>query len=234
VSGVDEIVRAVRDQIAAGANLIKFYADYRWGKGEPSRPTLSQAELTAGTAAAHDAGREVAVHANTAEGMRRAVLAGVDTIEHGDEGTPEVFRMMAERHIGYCATLAAGEAYARYFQKWDGKEPAPDSVAEGRTAFRTAMKAGVPMCMGGDVGVFTHGQNWLEMDAMQRAGMPPIDVLRAATSGNARIFGLDDRGSIKPGLLADLVAVDGDPSRDVAAVRNVALVVKDGKVVRQR
>lgn len=233
VSGVDEIVRAVRDQIAAGANLIKFYADYRWGKGEPSRPTLSQAELTAGIAAAHDAGREVAVHANTAEGMRRAALAGADTIEHGDEGTPEVFRLMAERHIGFCATLAAGEAYARYFQHWDGREPAPESVEEGRTAFRAAMKAGVPICMGGDVGVFTHGQNWLEMAAMQSAGMAPLKVLEAATSGNARIFGLSDRGSIKPGLLADLVAVDGDPSRDVTAVRDVALVVKDGKVVRQ-
>ena len=120
VAGVDEMVRAVRDQVAGGADIIKFYADYHWGKGEPSRPTLSQAELNAGVAAAHDAGRLVAVHATTAEGMRRAILAGADTIEHGYGGTPEVFRMMAERGVGYCPTLAASEAYARYFEQWNG------------------------------------------------------------------------------------------------------------------
>lgn len=233
VSGIDETARAVRDQIGGGAAFIKFYADYRWGKGEPARVTLSQAELSAGIAAAHDAGRHVAVHATTPEGIRRAVLAGADTIEHGDNGTAEVFRLMAERKVAFCPTLAASEAYARYFEKWDGREPAPASVLESRTAFRTALRAGVPICMGGDVGVYSHGQNWLEMDAMQRAGMAPIEVLKAATSGNARWFGLTDRGAVRAGLLADLVAIDGDPSRDAGLVRNVKLVVKDGKVVRE-
>ena len=232
VAGVDEIVKAVRDQVAGGADLIKFYADYHWGKGEPSRPTLSQAELNAGVAAAHDAGRQVAVHASTAEGMRRAVLAGADTIEHGYGGTAEVFKLMANRGTALCPTLGASEAYARYFQGWNGEEPAPESVQENRRAFQLAMRAGVPICMGGDVGVFSHGQNWLEMEAMQRAGMPARQVLAAATSGNAKIFGLTDRGSIAPGLLADLVAVDGDPTRDVSAVRNVRLVVKGGAIVR--
>jgi imidazolonepropionase-like amidohydrolase len=232
VSGVEETVRAVRDQIGGGATLIKFYADYRYGKGEPSRPTLSQAELNAGVAAAHDAGRPVAVHATTPEGMRRAILAGADTIEHGYGGTAEIFRMMHDRGVALCPTLAASEAYARYFQKWNGEEPAPEGVQENRRAFRLAMKAGVPICMGGDVGVFTHGQNWLEMIAMQRAGMSPRDVLVAATSGNARIFNLTDRGAIRPGLLADLVAVDGDPTHDVSAVRNVRLVIKGGRIVR--
>jgi imidazolonepropionase-like amidohydrolase len=231
VSGVDEIVKAVRDQIAAGADIIKFYADYRWGKGEPSRPTLSQAELNAGVAAAHDAGRLVAVHATTAEGMRRAVLAGADTIEHGYDGTAEVFAMMAKRRTALCPTLAASEAYARYFQNWDGQEPAPESVQENRRSFQLAMKAGVPICVGGDVGVFTHGKNWLEMEAMQRAGMSPAEVLIAATSGNARIFRLTDRGAIRPGLLADLVAVDGDPTKDVSAVEHVRLVMKGGEIV---
>ena len=232
VAGVDEIIRAVRDQVAAGADIVKFYADYHWGKGEPSRPTLSQAELNAGVAAAHDAGRLVAVHATTAEGMRRAVLAGADTIEHGYSGTPEVFKLMHDRGTALCPTIAASEAYARYFEHWTGEEPAPESVEQNRRSFRLAMKAGVAICMGGDVGVFTHGHNWLEMEAMQRAGMPAAQVLIAATSGNARILHLTDRGAIRPGSLADLVAVDGDPTRDVAAVEHVRLVMKGGKLVR--
>jgi imidazolonepropionase-like amidohydrolase len=233
VAGVDETIRAVRDQIAGGADIIKFYADYHWGKGEPTRVTLSQAELNAGVAAAHDAGRLVAVHATTPEGMRRAILAGADTIEHGYGGTAEVFKLMHDRGTALCPTIAASEAYARYFEHWNGQEPAPESVQENRRSFQLAMKAGVPLCMGGDVGVFTHGQNWLEMDAMQRAGMPAAAVLTAATSGNAKIFHLADRGEVKPGMLADLVAVEGDPTRDLSAVRNVRLVMKGGQVVEQ-
>jgi len=232
VAGPDEIVRAVRDQVAGGADIVKFYADYHWGKGEPSRPTLSQAELNAGVAAAHDAGRLVAVHATTAEGMRRAILAGADTIEHGYNGTTEIFKLMHDRGVALCPTIAASEAYARYFQHWDGREPAPESVQENRRSFQLAMKAGVSICMGGDVGVYTHGQNWLEMDAMQRAGMPASQVLISATSRNARIFRLADRGEVKPGLLADLVAVDGDPTKDVSAVRHVRFVMKGGQIVR--
>jgi imidazolonepropionase-like amidohydrolase len=113
------------------------------------------------------------VHATTAEGMRRAVLAGADTIEHGYGGTAGIFKMMHDRGIALCPTIAASEAYARYFQHWNGQEPAPESVQENRRSFQLAIKSGVPICMGGDVGVYSHGENWLEMDAMQRAGMPP-------------------------------------------------------------
>ena len=232
VAGVEEMVRAVRDQVAGGATLIKFYADYHWGSHEPTRVTLSQAELDAGVAAAHDAGRQVAVHATTAEGMMRAIRAGTDTIEHGYGGTAEVFRLMAQKKIALCPTLAASEAYARYFEKWDGQEPAPESVQENRRSFQLAMKAGVPICMGGDVGVYTHGDNWLEMEAMRRAGMPSDQVLIAATFGNARIFNLSDRGAVRQGLLADLVAVNGNPTQDVSAVRSVRLVIKGGQVIR--
>src|SRR4029078_5043492 len=232
VAGVDDIIGAVRDQVAAGATIVKFYADYHWGKGEPTRVTLSQAELDAGVAAAHDAGRLVAVHAATAEGMMRAVRAGTDTIEHGYGGTAEVFKAMAAKGIALCPTIAASEAYARYFQHWNGQEPAPESVQENRRSFRLAMAARVPICMGGDVGVFAHGKNWLEMEAMQRARMPAAQVMIAATSGNARILHLADRGAIRPRLLPRLVAVDGRPTRDVAAVEHVRLVMKGGKLVR--
>lgn len=232
VAGVDETIRAVRDQVAAGATIVKFYADYHWGKGEPSRTTLSQAELDSGVAAAHDAGRLVAVHATTSEGMMRAIRAGADTIEHGYGGTAEVFKAMAAKGIALCPTLGASEAYARYFEHWSGQEPAPDSVQQNRRSFQLAMKAGVPICMGGDVGVFAHGENWLEMEAMQRAGMSPAQVLISATSRNARILHLTDRGEVKPGLLADVVAVDGDPTRDVNAVRRIRMVMKGGQLVK--
>ena len=233
IAGPDQMVSAVRDQVSGGADIIKFYADYHWGNGEPTRVTLSQAELNAGVAAAHDAGRLVAVHATTADGMRRAILAGADTIEHGYNGTPEVFKLMHDRGVALCATIAASEYYARYFEKWNGVEPAPESVQENRRSFRLAMQAGVPICMGGDVGVFTRGKNWLEMEAMQRAGMGAAQVMIAATSGNAKILRLGDRGQVKPGLLADLAAFDGDPTRDVAAARNVRFVMKGGAIVRR-
>jgi imidazolonepropionase-like amidohydrolase len=234
ISGADEMTKAARDQIAAGADVIKMYADYHYQPGEPSRPTMTEAEMAAGVAAAHDAGRIAAAHATTAEGMRRAILAGVDTIEHGYGGTAEIFKMMADRGIGYCPTLGASEAYARYFQHWNGQEPAPESDAKARHAFQLAMKARVPNCMGGDEGVFPHGKNWLEMEAMQRAGMSPTQVLISATSRNAKILHLPDRGEVKPGLLADLVAVDGDPTKDVSAVEHVRLVMKGGEIVVQR
>ena len=227
----DGIVLAVRRQIAAGADVIKLYADYRWRAGEESRPTFTEAELRDATAAAHDAGRTVAVHASTAEGMRRAIAAGVDTIEHGYGGTPEIFREMQKRGIVLCPTLAAGDAIARY-KGWDGKPPLPPGLEQERHAFAAARAAKVILCAGGDVGVFVHGDNARELELMQDNGMPALEVLAAATSVNARAFHVDDRvGAIRAGLLADLVAVEGDPGLDIRAVRKIRLVIKGGKPV---
>lgn len=231
VSGVDQIAAAVRRQIAAGADWIKLYADYRWRAGEDSRATLSLDEMKAAVAAAHDAGRPVAVHAATAEGMRRAVAAGVDTIEHGYGGTPEIFAAMAAKQIALCPTLAASDATSRY-RGWSGGEPAPPAVQLSRQSFQMAVKAGVPICMGSDVGVFAHGQNARELELMAGAGMMPANVLVAATWGNARWLHLSDRlGAVKAGLFADLIAVAGDPTADIRAVRRVRMVMKGGIVV---
>ena len=229
-SGVEEIVRVVRSQIAAGADVVKLYADYRWGAGEPSRPTFSQAELKAAVDAAHDAGRPVAVHAATAEGMRRSIAGGADTIEHGDGGTPDIFKAMKDRGMFFCPTLAAGDAIARY-RGWNGADPAPASVSEGLKAFSAARQSGVAMCVGGDVGVFPHGENARELEQMVAAGMPAAQVILSATSVNAKMLRMDDRiGALKPGLFADIIAVPGDPTQDIKLLRGVNFVMKGGKV----
>jgi imidazolonepropionase-like amidohydrolase len=226
------LVAAARRQIGAGADVVKFYADYRWGTGEESRPTFTMEEMRAATEAAHAAGRTVSAHASTPEGMRRAILAGVDTIEHGNAGTPEIFRLMRERKVALCPTIAATDAISRY-RGWNGEKPEPPAVTEKRASFAAALAEKTPICMGGDVGVFPHGDNVREMELMTAYNMPAPDVLIAATSGNARYFHIDDRlGTVKPGLIADLIAVEGDPTDRISALRNVKLVMKGGMLVR--
>jgi len=182
---------------------------------------------------ASSAGRPVVAHAATAEGMRRATLAGVRTIEHGDGGTPEVFRLMAEKGVAFCPTLAAGDATAQYAGWRKGVDPEPARIAAKRASFKAALAAGVTICFGGDVGVFPHGDNVRELELMVAYGMETGAALLSATSGNARILQLDDRlGSIRPGLLADLIAVEGDPTKDISALRRVRFVIKGGAIVR--
>jgi imidazolonepropionase-like amidohydrolase len=232
VSGIDQVVRATRQHIRRGADWVKLYADYRWGPAGEARPTFSIEEMRAAVDLAHASGRRVAAHAASAEGMRRAVLAGVDTIEHGDDGTPEVFRLMAQRKVALCPTLAAGDAVLQYRGWKKGKQPEPQRIADKRRSLRAARAARVAICNGSDVGVFSHGDNARELELMVDYGMRPLEALRAATSANARILGLREVGSLRPGLLADLVAVAGNPVRDIKALRSVRLVLKGGVIVR--
>jgi imidazolonepropionase-like amidohydrolase len=212
--GVDSLARVVRTQIGKGADWIKVYADYRWGKGGAA-PTFTLDELKLVVEVAKSAGIPVAAHSTTAEGMRRATLAGVETIEHGDDGTPEVFRLMKEKGVALCPTLSVGN---------QARKPA---------MMKAALEAGVTIASGSDVGVYAHGDNARELEAMVKFGMSPVDTLRSATSINARVLHLEKQiGQVTPGLLADVIAVEGDPTRDISATRKVRFVMKGGVVYK--
>jgi imidazolonepropionase-like amidohydrolase len=226
--GVDGITHAVRSQISYGADVIKIYVDYRWGLDGAAAPTFTEAELKTAVEVAKSSGRTVAVHSGTEEGMRRAIAAGVTTIEHGDNGTLELFKQMKEKGIALCPTLAATEAIAAYAGWKKGTDAEPEGVKQKHISFTRALQAGVTICMGGDVGVFPHGDNAREMILMVDYGMKPIDVLRAATSVNSTVFQLKDLGNIKSGYLADIIAVEGNPAEDIEMVKQIKLVMKDG------
>ena len=231
-SGVPGVIETTRRQLGNGADFIKVYADYRWQTGAPSQPTFLQEELDAMVATATSAGSYVVAHASTPEGMKRAVLAGVETIEHGDGGTLEVFRLMKEKGVVLYPTLAAGDAVEQY-AGWDkGNEPDTERIKNKKASFALALKAGVTIGFGGDVGVYPHGENYRELELMVEYGMAPIDVLRAATSVNAKTFHLDKLGEIKKGFIADLIAVPGDPGKDITVLRRVNKVWLEGKQIK--
>jgi imidazolonepropionase-like amidohydrolase len=235
VGNKDEMEKEVRTQISKGADVIKIYADYGYGINGESEPTFSTEEIAAAVAIAKSSGRFVTVHSSTPEGMRRAIDAGVHSIEHGNDGTEEVFKLMKEKGVALCPTIAASEAIAQYYLGWKkGVTPEPERITNKRKSFQAALKAGVTICMGGDVGVFPHGDNAREMEAMVEYGMNPLDVLRSATSVNADVFGYADKiGRIKKGLFADIIAVEGNPSIDIHNIRKNVFIMKDGKIYRE-
>ncbi len=225
--------RVVRDQIGHGADWIKVYADYPWGPDGTARPTFSEEELKLIVQTARDAGVPTVAHATSKEGMRRAALAGVETIEHGDEGDAEVFRLLANRGIGYCPTLAASEAYSRY-RGWKPGDAEPTALTSKRASFKEALAAGVTIVNGSDVGVFPHGDHARELELTVDYGLKPVQALRSATSVAAKALHLEQRlGTVKQGLLADLVAVEGEPTRDIKSLRKVRLVLKGGVIFKE-
>jgi imidazolonepropionase-like amidohydrolase len=230
----NDLIRVVRDQAAKGADWIKVYGDYGAGPNGQTMPTFSLEEMKLIVDTAKSIGRPVAVHASTPEGMRRAVLAGAETIEHGDGGTPEVFKLMAERGVALCPTLAAGDATSQYAGWRKGQDPEPARIQRKRESFKAALDAGVTIASGSDVGVFTHGDEVREIEMLVAYGMSAVDALKAATSVDARVLHMENQiGRVAPGLFADLVAVDGDPTADISALRRVKFVMKGGVVVRK-
>jgi imidazolonepropionase-like amidohydrolase len=228
----DEVIKTVRRQLGGGVDFIKIYADYRWASEEPSNPTFSIDEIKLMVETAESAGRYAVAHATTPEGMRRAILGGVETIEHGDGGTAEIFELMKQNNVALCPTLAAGDAVLQYNGWKKDSDPEPLRIIKKKTSFKLALESGVAIAFGGDVGVFTHGENYRELELMVDYGMSNKRVMQSATSVNATLFHLQDLGEIKKDFLADVIAVDGNPFEDIKVMRNVLFVMKDGVIYK--
>jgi imidazolonepropionase-like amidohydrolase len=228
----ENLIKTTRDQMGKGADLIKIYADYRWGINKTSAPTFSVDEIKKVVETAKSTGRPVVAHASTKEGMRRAIEGGVETIEHGDAGDEEIFNLMKNKNVALCATLAAGDAIRQYNGWKKGIDPEPASIIQKKKSFKDALKSGVTIAFGGDVGVFTHGDNVREMELMVAYGMSPLAVLQSATAVNAKVFHQSTIGEIKVGYKADIISISGNPIENISNIRKVKMVMKGGKIYR--
>lgn len=230
--GHDDLIRVTRDQIGHGADFIKVYADYRWSPDKKAAPTFTVAELKTIVEIAESSGRYVVAHASSAEGMRRAIEAGVETIEHGDGGTREIFELMKSKGVALCPTVAAGDAISQYGGWNKGTDPEPERIKQKKASVALALDVGVKMVFGGDVGVFSHGENVIELELMVEYGLDVMSALKIATSQNAEQFHLTKLGKLEAGFLADIIAVEGDPSKDISNLRKVGFVMKDGVIYK--
>lgn len=230
----NDLIRVVRDQIGKGADFIKIYADYRWGINGEDKPSFTLDELKLINEVTRSSGRVMVCHAKSKEAIRRAVLAGAETIEHGDFIDVEMGKLMKEHNVTYFPTISAVDVISQYRGWKKGVTDPPANVINKRKSFKEAIASGVAIGMGGDVGVFPHGENASEMELMVEYGLPVMDALKAATSINSRAFHLDDKlGFLKQGFLADVVVVSGDPSKNISDVKKVKFVMKEGMVYRK-
>ncbi|WP_372870570.1 amidohydrolase family protein [Shewanella sp.] len=239
INGSVDAYKAVRQRYKDGSDLIKITATGGVLSVAKSgeNPQFTDEELKAIVAAAKDYGFKVAVHAHGKEGMKRAILAGVNTIEHGTYMDDELFALMKKHKVALVPTLTAGE-YVAEKARIDGFFPEivrPKAAKIGpkiQETFARAYKAGVTIAFGTDAGVFEHGRNGREFVLMAQAGMPPMAAIQSATSVAAEVLGQSELGAIKVGNFADLVGVKGNPLDDISLLENVQLVIKDGEQVK--
>ncbi|MFW6192293.1 MAG: metal-dependent hydrolase family protein, partial [Gemmatimonadota bacterium] len=238
VDGEAAAAEGVRQQIKMGADWIKITATggVLSVAREGQRPQFSEDEIRAIVETAADWGIDVAAHAHGDEGMARAVRAGVKTIEHGTLMSEETMELMAERESYLVPTITAGKEVAELAEV-EGYYPdvvvpkARELGPQIQETFGRAWRAGTPIAFGTDAGVFPHGENAREFVYMAETGYPMIDAIRAATSVNARLLGMEDRiGAVEAGMAADVVAVEGDPLDSPDAMRDMDFVMKDGVV----
>ena len=239
--GKDACIKAVRQLYKEGADLVKITASggvlslEKDGTG----PQFSEEEIRAIVETARDYGMAVAAHAHGAEAMKRAIRAGVTSIEHGTLMDEETMKLMKEHGTWYVPTIIAGNSVSDSAKKYPTYFPAviaAKAIAIGpiiQGTFGKAYKAGVKIAFGTDAGVYAHGKNWREFVYMTEAGMPAMEAIRSATMSGAELIGISDKvGSIEKGKLADIVAVDGDPIKDIHAMGNMKFVMKDGVVYK--
>lgn len=237
--GVDECIKAVRKRYKEGSDLIKITASggVLSMEKDGTGAQFSEDEIKAIVQTAKDYGMKVAAHAHGAEAIKRAVLAGVASIEHGTYMNDEDMQLMKQYGTWYVPTIIAGKSTADSAKKPGYYPPviAGKALAIGpqiQSTFGKAYKAGVKIAFGTDAGVYAHGKNWKEFVYMTEAGMPILEAIKAATVNGAELIGDSNIGSIEKDKSADIIAVDGDPTNDVNVMGNVKFVMKAGIVYK--